>query len=104
MKNQEVNPNSVIPLYKQIASIITNRIANNELKYGDKLPSEAELAKEFNVSIITIRSAITSLVQDGLLERVQGKGTFVCEPNKDVYQANDECGFSRACLDRKSVV
>ena len=97
MKIQEINPNSIIPLYKQIASIISNNIANNELKYGEKIPSETELAELFNVSRITIRGAIAELVDGGILERLQGKGTFVCEP-KDVYQANDEFGFSRSCL------
>lgn len=97
MGEQVIKHNIVVPLYKQIASIIINRIKNNELKYGEKIPSETELANEFNVSRITIRSAISDLVENGIVERRQGKGTFVCEP-KGIYQANDEYGFSRSCL------
>ena len=44
---------------------------------GERLPSESELAKQFGVSIITVRNAVGELCKRGLLERKQGKGTFV---------------------------
>ena len=53
-----VNPNSIVPMYKQVLDIMNEQISSGELKPGDKLPSEAELMRLFGVSRITIRSAI----------------------------------------------
>ena len=54
-----INPNSPVPLYKQVLDILNDQIARQELKFGDKLPSEAELMKQFGVSRITVRAAIS---------------------------------------------
>ena len=43
-----INPNSPVPLYKQVLDILNDQIARQELKFGDKLPSEAELMKQFS--------------------------------------------------------
>lgn len=51
-----INPNSPVPLYKQVLDILNDQIARQELKFGDKLPSEAELMKQFGVSRITVRA------------------------------------------------
>ena len=92
-----INPNSPVPLYKQVLNILNDQIARQELKFGDKLPSEAELMKQFGVSRITVRAAISELVEDGILERSQGKGTFVALP-KVSHPANDNIGFNRSCV------
>ena len=47
---------------------------------GERLQSESEMAKSFGVSIITVRSAVSGLVEKGLVEKKQGKGTFVTKP------------------------
>ena len=47
---------------------------------GDLIPSENELSKECGVSRMTVRNVITKLVQEGLLFRIPGKGTYVSEP------------------------
>lgn len=47
---------------------------------GEQIPTEPTLCKEYNVSRITVRRAVDDLIQSGLLERVQGRGTFVTEP------------------------
>lgn len=52
-------------------------------KTHDRLPSEAELAKQFNVSRITSKNALIKLVGDGKAYRIPGKGTFVAEPPGD---------------------
>ena len=93
----KVNPNSIVPMYKQVLNILTEQIKNGELKHGDKLPSEAELMKQYGVSRITIRGAIAELVEEGILERSQGKGTFVATP-KELYTAKDDFGFTRSCI------
>lgn len=93
----KINHNSAIPMYKQVLNILSDQIAAGELAPGDRIPSEAELIDQFGVSRITVRAAISELVEDGVLTRSQGKGTFVAAP-KSVYKANDLVGFSRSCI------
>ncbi|MBS4195616.1 GntR family transcriptional regulator [Lederbergia citri] len=66
-----------VPLYKQIYENILQRVQIGDLKHGDKIPSEKELADEFRVSRITSKNALDLLAQDQIIERVQGKGSFV---------------------------
>lgn len=65
------------PYYSLISNEIRGRILSGELKIGDKLPSETELASEYSVSRMTARHAITELVDQHLVERMQGRGAFV---------------------------
>lgn len=67
------------PLYSQIREVIHQRIVNSIYPVNCDLPSEKQLANEFGVSISTIRQAVGLLVDDGLLVRQQGKGTFVSQ-------------------------
>jgi len=66
-----------IPLYYQLETILRKRISSGELARGDLLSSEEALAKEYNLSRITVRQALSSLESDGLIVRKRGKGTFV---------------------------
>lgn len=66
-----------IPLYCKLADIIEDQINSGKLKKGQKIPSERELCKIYDMSRITVRMAIDELVRQGKLEKVQGKGTFV---------------------------
>ncbi|MBS4200519.1 GntR family transcriptional regulator [Bacillus sp. FJAT-49732] len=66
-----------VPLYKQIYETILQKIQIGELIQGDKIPSEKELADEFQVSRITSKKALDLLAQEQIIERVQGKGSFV---------------------------
>lgn len=63
----------------RLKDIFRQDIASGVLKPGDRLLSEPELATRYHVSRSTIREAITALVQEGLLSRFHGKGTFVAE-------------------------
>ena len=69
--------NQAIPFYYQLETILRKRINSGELTQGDILPSEEALAKEYNLSRITVRQAFSSLASDGLIIRKRGKGTFV---------------------------
>jgi len=68
------------PAYAQLVRLITERIASGEFKAGDRLPSEAELCERYGVSPMTVRRAVTMLVQDGVAVTEQGRGTFVRSP------------------------
>jgi len=68
---------SPIPLHAQLESILRNNIEHQVWKENDLIPSENELSREYGLSRMTVRSVILRLVQDGLLYRVPGKGTFV---------------------------
>ena len=65
-----------IPLYVQLEQILRSQILTGELLPGKRIPTEKELAEIYQVSIITTRKAIMRLVDEGLLSRKQGKGTF----------------------------
>lgn len=67
-------------LYKKIVRLIERQIAEKELKPGDRLPTEQEVAKQLGVSRTVVREAFLILRQTGLLEARQGVGTFVSEP------------------------
>jgi GntR family transcriptional regulator len=72
--------NSVIPLYHQLMERIKESIEKENWKPGDKIPSENQLMDEYDVSRNTAKKAIEELVQEGILYRIQGKGTFVAKP------------------------
>lgn len=65
------------PLYLQVRDVLLERIEDNTYQNGQSIPTEANLSKEFGTSVSTIRQAVTLLVNDGLLIKKQGKGTFV---------------------------
>ncbi len=64
-------------LYKQIQQHIREKIMNGQFRPGDRIPSEQELMDEYKVSKITVKNALTELADEGLVTRIQGKGTFV---------------------------
>ncbi|WP_054954665.1 GntR family transcriptional regulator [Paenibacillus dakarensis] len=66
-----------IPLYQNIVIDLKAKIKSGELRIGDKLPTEAELSRKYNVSRITSKRALTELENANLITRVQGKGSFV---------------------------
>lgn len=67
-----------LPLYQQLQRAIRQAIETRVLGPDDALPPERDLAADFSVSRITVRKAIDGLVDEGLLMRRQGSGTFVC--------------------------
>lgn len=71
---------AITPLYVQLMEELETSIRNGVYKPGDKIMTEAEMAKEYGVSQITVRKAVGSLMEKGLVVRKQGKGTFVTKP------------------------
>lgn len=72
-----INPDSPVPLYRQVADHLSDQILSGRLAPGAPLGSEVELQAEFSVSRVTLRQAIGLLVEQGLVVRKQGKGTYV---------------------------
>jgi len=68
---------STTSLYEQIAHHLLAEIQRGDYEPNGKLPSEAELGERFGVSRVTVRLAVGKLSDDGVVERKQGKGTFV---------------------------
>lgn len=77
---KKIDQESVIPLYHQLKEIIREHIQSGEWNPGDKIPSENQICEKYNISRNTAKKALEDLVQDGLLKRIQGKGTFVAKP------------------------
>lgn len=71
---------SALPLHTQLEGILRNKLEGEELPVNSCIPSENELSKIYGISRMTVRSVVNRLVDEGLLYRVQGKGTFVAEP------------------------
>ncbi|MFX3650148.1 MAG: GntR family transcriptional regulator [Paenibacillus sp.] len=74
-----MSTNDRIPLYQQIQDYIRKFIASENMKPGDRIPTEKELMDQFNVSKITVVNALTGLANEKLIARVPGKGSFVAE-------------------------
>jgi len=77
--DMKIDKASPMPIYFQIVEELKSRISSGELKPRGRLPSEMELAKEVGVSPMTVRQAYSHMVNEGMLYRRHGKGTFVSE-------------------------
>lgn len=75
-----IDKSSPIPVYYQLKEDIKKKIAQGVWQVGQCIDSERELSENYGVSRMTIRQALGELVQDGILIREKGKGTFVCDP------------------------
>ena len=81
---KKVSSESVV---QQVINALTDAMINRELRPGDKIPTEAEMAENMGVGRNSIREAIKILVYLGVLEIRRAEGTFVCE------------GFSESMID-----
>lgn len=72
-----------LPLYAQLRDALAAQIASQAWPSGAAIPPEHELARQFGVSVHTLRRAVQQLVDEGLLDRRQGSGTYVRRPSFD---------------------
>ncbi len=81
MKSSQPQPRSSVPLFAQVRDALREHILGGSLSAGSKLPSEGELEAAYGVSRITVRQALADLHASGLIEKVNGKGSFVKRPD-----------------------
>lgn len=73
----EIDKNSPIPIYHQLKEIIKKKIESEEYKPGDRIPTEQDLCDTFDISRTPVRQALSELVNENLLNRKRGRGTFI---------------------------
>ncbi|ACL01731.1 transcriptional regulator, GntR family [Desulfatibacillum aliphaticivorans] len=72
-----IDRNSYEPAYVQLMNLLKSQIASGQFPPGSRLPSEAQLCKKYNISPMTVRRSINLLIDQGMVDTTQGKGTFV---------------------------
>ncbi len=95
-KRKMLEEQNVIPLYRQLMEQIEEKIRQGVYRPGEQLMTEIEMSKAFGVSIITVRKALKELVEKGLVERQQGKGTFVAK-KKFSKNLSQTLNFTQMC-------
>jgi len=93
--SEEINK----PLYSQIQEYIAEMILTGKLLPDSKIQSEREFSEDLGVSRMTVRKAITELVNEGLLERKHGSGTYVAKP-KITYEYPEMVSYDQAMRQR----
>ena len=78
-----ISNSSPDPIYQQIVRQVRGQIISGELPEGEPLPSIRKLAHELQISVITTKRAYEELDQEGLIDTVGGKGTFVASQNQE---------------------
>lgn len=75
------------PIHVQLRELLRDKIEAGEIKPGEMIPSERELSATYGLNRLTVRNSISALVNEGMLKKVQGKGTFVIKPKveRDLY-------------------
>lgn len=81
------------PLFAQVRDSLKASIASGTLAPGAKLPSEAELEQRFGVSRVTVRQALSDLQKQAIIEKVNGKGSFVSAPKRGSSELGPLSGF-----------
>lgn len=93
--NEEISK----PLYIQIQEYIAELILSGKLAPESKIQSEREISEDLGVSRMTVRRALTELVNEGLLERKHGSGTYVAKP-KVTYESGELVNYIKAMQKR----
>ena len=87
-----IDRDAALPFYYQLQQILLADIARS-LKPGDRLPSEGELCGRYDVSRTVVRQALDELEHQGIVYKVQGKGTFVTSPKLESSHVQSVAGF-----------
>ncbi len=72
-----------VPVYRQLAAILREAIERGDYPPGRPIPSENRLAQEHDLARVTVRKAIRLLMDEGLVQGVQGRGVYVTEQPRE---------------------
>lgn len=84
------------PIFEKIAEDIRKKVNEGYYVTAQKLPSEYDLADEYNISRLTVRKAINLLINQNVLIKLSGKGTYVIKPHEQKKGSSELIGFSEA--------
>jgi len=79
MDMASIDRKSPVPYYRQVREILLNELRSGRIRSGQPIPDERSLSKKLRLSRMTVRKAIVGLADEGVFERVRGRGTFVKE-------------------------
>jgi GntR family transcriptional regulator len=88
-----IDRRSPMPLYFQLARLLTGEINTGRWRAGDRLPSEAEICETYGVSRATVRQALLRLENEGLIQRLKGRGTFISDSRHRSWLVQSSEGF-----------
>ena len=94
-----IDRGSPVPLYRQLYDLLRSRIMQGDLNAGEVIPTEMDLVQQFNLSRVTVRRALQLLVDEGLILRQAGKGSFVYS-HKLQEDVSSLRGFAETMLDQ----
>lgn len=94
LSQSDIDKDSPIPYHYQLRELLRTQIVTGVWEVGARLPSENDLCKAVGLSRPTVRQALDALVEEGLLLREKGRGTFVTEPKLMERWAGTPIGFS----------
>jgi GntR family transcriptional regulator len=100
-KSDEISYKS--PMYLQLREVIRKKIEEGEYQPGTSIPSENDLASLYSINRLTVRNAMSKLVNEGLLKRVQGKGVYVV-PDRVERDLEKLGGFVQVTREKKQTL
>ena len=90
----QLDKTSAVPLYEQLRKALLEAITSGKLPAGTKLPTEEELCAQFGISRPVARQAYNMLIEEGFVERMRGRGTFVRSPDTRGRFLNKQLSFA----------
>ena len=88
-----VDRRSPMPLYFQLARLLIDDINSGRWQAGDRLPSESEICDRYGVSRATVRQALLRLENEGMIQRLKGRGTFIADSRHRSWLVQSSEGF-----------
>jgi GntR family transcriptional regulator len=95
-----IDKDTPVPYHYQLREVLREEISSGRWTLGEQLPSERELCETFELSRTTVREAIDALVNEGLLRRERGRGTFIAEPKILEGLLQTPTGFTDSMLEQ----
>lgn len=93
MSNKElfayrIDNGSENPIYEQLVRFISDDVVSGKLPYGTKLPTVREMSDNCGIAVGTVMRAYDELEQEGIIEKIQGRGSFVCHRDDPFSRKN----------------